>query len=421
MEASHGSGPAATPASEHTLEQLVRGGLVATHLSPVVDLQSDIVIGHRVYHGVAGVPPEPAHFTAFRRAVRESEHVADLDASLRSLALREAEQLRLPRTNRLFMTAEPQALGTVEDRTAEPDRSAILQLHPDRIAQAPAMTLRSVRQARTLGWGIGMAEIGDDLRTTSFLPLVNPSVVMLRPSVLAIEDHVHLAELIRLLQAHVERTDAILVADGVTTEEDLLKAEALGARFGTGPWFGEPSQEPEAADPGETDVLADHHTRNQLAQGTPFTIAQGRERDPLVMDGEMLTAQLHSLAERSLAAGESAVVISVFADAEELSPETLARFESVADSVGYTVMLSAGFDTPPVPAARGGQIDTSDPLQAEFCVIVIGPDWSGLTVGKRRFSPGPDGRTEYDVHVTTERYACVDAARSVFTRIRTLH
>ncbi|WP_245579766.1 EAL domain-containing protein [Brevibacterium album] len=420
MKASLSTDTALLLEHEHDLEQLVRGGLIHTHFSPVADLDSGAVIGHRVYHGIADAPADAAQFAGFRQSVRRSEHVADIDASLRSLALREAESLRLPRANRLFLTAEPQSLGTVEDRTGEPDRSAILQLHPDSITQAPAMTLRSVRQARALGWGIGMASIGADLRTTAFLPLVNPSVVMLHATVLGIEDTSHLADLTRLLQAHMERTGAILVADGVHTEEDVLKAQALGAHFGTGPWFGPASRSPEPADPGDRDVLADHHTRNLIAQGTPFTIAQNLERDPLVMDGEMLTAQLRSLAERSLAAGESAVVISVFGDVERLDPDTVGRFERIADAVGYTVMLSAGFDTPPVAEARGGQIDTSDPLRAEFCIIVIGPDWSGLTVAKRRFSPGPDGRTEYDVHVTTERYACVDAARSVFSRIRTL-
>lgn len=43
-----------------------------------------------------------------------------------------------------------------------------------------------------------------------------------------------------------------------------------------------------------------------------------------------------------------------------------------------------------------------------------------MTVGKRRPAPGMDGRTEYDVYVTTDRYACVDAARSVMSRIRAL-
>ena len=35
--------------------------------------------------------------------------------------------------------------------------------------------------------------------------------------------------------------------------------------------------------------------------------------------------------------------------------------------------------------------------------MMVGPDWSGMTVGKRRPAPGMDGRVEYDVYVTTDR------------------
>src|SRR5699024_8994305 len=118
--------------------------------------------------------------------------------------------------------------------------------------------------------------------------------------------------------------------------------------------------------------------------------------------------------------GTSAVVIGIFAEHEELRDDTIERYTRIADSTGYTVMLSNGFDTSPVPAAWGGPLDTSDPLRHELAVVMVGPDWSGMTVGKRRPAPGADGRTEYEVYVTTDRYACVDAARSVMSRIRAL-
>jgi EAL domain-containing protein (putative c-di-GMP-specific phosphodiesterase class I) len=393
--------------SDLDLERLVRSGLITTSFAPVVDLETDAVVAHRVFHTSAEVDSfEMEDFVAVRRAVRESPLAGDFDSSLRAIALREAQRLQLPANNRLLLTTEPQSLVTVEDRTGEPDRSAILHLHPERIAMAPAMTLRSVRQARSLGWGIGMSSIGMDLTTTAFLPLVNPSVVMLHRQVLQIEDAAHIAELVRLLHAHVERTDAIIIADGIETEADVHTARAMGARFGTGTRFGAPSRTPTPVDATREDPIAAHFTRNLPAQGTPFTIAQSLRRDPMVMDADMLDAQLRSLEERTLTAGRSAVVIGVFAGLDELPQSTLDRYTRIADSAGYTVMLSNGFDSPPVPAAWGGTVDTSD--------------WSGMTVAKRRPAPGPDGRTEFDVHVTTERYACVDAARSVMSRIRAL-
>lgn len=403
------------------LENLVRSGLIRTRFAPIVDLDTGSVVAHRVFHTSAEMDVfSMDDFVAVRRAVRESPLAGDLDSSLRAIALREAERLELPASNRLLLTTEPQSLVTVEDRTGEPDRSAILHLHPERVAMAPAMTLRSVRQARSLGWGIGMSSIGMDLTSTAFLPLVNPSVVMLHRDIFRIEDRAHIAALIRLLHAHVERTDAILVADGIRSDADVRAARAMGAGYGAGDHLGLPVKTPVPVDEGHEDPIADHYTRNLPAQGTPFTIAQSLRRDPMVMDAEQLDAQLRALEDRSLTAGRSAVVIGVFAGLDTLPETTIDRYTRIADSAGYTVMLSNGFDSPPVPAAWGGPVDTSDPLGDEYAVIMVGPDWSGMTVGKRRPAPGADGRTEYDVHVTTDRYACVDAARSVMSRIRAL-
>lgn len=80
-------------------------------------------------------------------------------------------------------------------------------------------------------------------------------------------------------------------------------------------------------------------------------------------------------------------------------------------------MFSGGFTTPPVPGVRGGVVDASDPMRNEHGVVVVGPDWSGLVAASKRNDPGSDGQTVYDVYITTERYTCVDAARSVLTRI----
>lgn len=403
------------------LERLVRYGLIETYFSPVIDLATDRIVGHQITHGNAEEPTFDAEQSrALRAAIRDAEFTGDIDASLRATALREAEAMGLPASDRIFIHTEPESLVALEDRTGEPDRSAVLQLSPETIAASPASTLRAVRQARQLGWGIGMTGIGVDLASTAFLPLVNPSVVTLHEDVLDISDGEHIGELIRLLHAHVERTEALVMIEGVRDAEDEARIRDLGVRLATGPRYGEPSRTPTPADPDIEDVLAGHFTRNALVQGTPYSIAQGLKRDSLTMGWKLVHAIMCRLEERALVAGEATVVIGVFSDREELLPDTVERYERLAASVGYTVMVSGGFDFPPVEAARGGSIDPSDPLRNEFAVIVVGPDWSGLIAAHRRAAPGRDGRVEYDVYVTTDRYTCVDSARAVLGRIRSL-
>ncbi|GAA4283870.1 hypothetical protein GCM10022261_14010 [Brevibacterium daeguense] len=403
------------------LERLVRSGLIDTYFSPVLDFVTGHPAGYMLQHvnredGRAG--HEEA--AALRRTIRASELVGDFDSSLRAIGLRAAQAAGLPTHTRLFLTAEPESLVTLEDRTDEPDRSVILQLDPERIVASPAAVLRSMRQARSLGWGIGMKSIGLDLRSTAFLPLVNPSVVGLHEDVLKITDKQHLAELIRLLHAHTERTGAVIMVEGVSSEDDLELVRALGARFITGPLYGQSSREPEpVANPWE-DPLRDHFTRNLAVQGTPFSIARGLKRDPLIMDDELLRAELGSLLRRALTSGESTVAIGVFGEEQTLSDGALESFAALRDTAGFTALLSGGFEEPPIPGVRTGAVDASDPLRSQYSVMVIGPDWSGMVAADRRSDPGPDGRIQYDVFVTTERYTCVDAARGALTRVRPL-
>ncbi|MCM1012297.1 MULTISPECIES: EAL domain-containing protein [unclassified Brevibacterium] len=400
------------------LEELVRSGGIETFFAPVVDSFTFDTVGYQILQAPIGDPAlGHAESENLRQAMHASAMIGDIDASMRATALRTAEAAGLPNSNRLFLHAEEESFATLEDRTAEPDRSCILQLDADRVSSSPASVLRSVRQARSMGWGVGMSSVGPDLRSTSFVPLVNPSVVGLHPDVLTIECSAQLAELNRLLHAHLERTGAVILAEGVSSEDDLDRVQALGARFMSGPYFGRSTREPEPFAPPVEDALADHHSRNLPALGTPYSIAQGLRREPLVMNRELLIAQIAALEERALASGAATITLGVFGDEESFSQETYDRYERIRDTVGLTAMFSGGFTTPPVPGVRGGVVDASDPMRKEHGVVVVGPDWSGLVAAARRNDPGSDGQVEYDVYITTERYTCVDAARSVLTRI----
>lgn len=191
------------------LEELVRSGGIETYFAPVVDAYTFDKVGYQILQAPIDDPAlGHAESENLRREMHASAMIGDIDASLRATALRTAEAAGLPKSNRLFLHAEGESFATLEDRTEEPDRSVILQLDASRVSSSPASVLRAVRQARSMGWGVGMSSVGADLRSTSFVPLVNPSVVGLHPDVLRIDCESHLAELNRLLHAHLERTGA---------------------------------------------------------------------------------------------------------------------------------------------------------------------------------------------------------------------
>lgn len=403
---------------DRELERLIRSGLIGCRFAPVYDIATETTAGYRVRAFNREDPDQdPDGPSPLRAAVHRSELVADVDASLRDVALRTAEAAGLPADTRLFIAAEPESLVALYDRTNEPDRSVILQLSADRVARHPAAVLRSVRSARQLGWGIGMSEVGSTIASTSFLPIVNPSVVSLHPTVLKNQDNEFLAEFIRLLNSHVERTNAVIIAHGVADEDDLERVASLGARLATGSYFGDFTESPAPVPQLKEDPLREHLVRNLQISGTPYSIAQGLHRDPLVVDLPLLGSLLRSLLQRAESGGPSTVVVGVFADEADLSPLMREAFENLRDRCGFVGMLSGGFNVPPVDGVRSGPVDSSDSLRREYAVVVVGPDWSGMVTASQRVDLGADGKIEYDTFVTTQRYPCVDAARTLLSRI----
>ncbi len=161
------------------LEELVRSGGIETRFAPVVDAFTFDTIGYQVLQAPVGDPAlGHAESENLRRAMHASPMIGDLDASMRDTALRTAEGAGLPNSNRLFLHAEEESFATLEDRTTAPDRSVILQLDASRVSSSPASVLRSVRQARSMGWGVGMSSVGPDLRgPRSFRSSIPPSSV----------------------------------------------------------------------------------------------------------------------------------------------------------------------------------------------------------------------------------------------------
>ncbi len=398
------------------LEELVRSGGVRSLFSPVVDVITGTDAGYRVSH-CAQTDGKPISSQELRRAVRASHMVGDIDSSIREQTLRDAETAGLASHTRLFVNSEPESLVTLEDRS-DRDARIILQLGPSSIAAQPGTVLRSVRSARQLGWSIGISGVGLDLATTAYLPLVNPAVVALHPDVLRIEDKEHLAKLNVLLRAHAERTGAVVVAEGVDSDDDLMMVNALGARFATGELYASPTERPNPVNIPPEDAMSVHSTRNKQIQGTPYSIALGLQADPLLVDYDFMIEHMVQLLERASAVGSSAIVVGVFGEEDQLPEKVDSAYRTVGKTAGLAAVLSGGFDEAPMPTVRSGPVDHSDALRDEYAVIVIGPDWSSMVSAHRRNELGADGRREFDLFITTERYASVDAARSVLSRIR---
>lgn len=397
------------------LEDLIRHGLIGTKFEPVRDILTGSPAGYVISpfrHDV-----EDYCSDLLREAIQKSDHTGDLDSSIRGVALRDAERAGISHNTRLFFSTEPESLVTLEERPDAQARSMILNLDHARVRENPAAALRSIRSARQMGWGIGIRNVGLDLGSLSFIPLINPSIVALHPDVLRIGDRAYLAQLTWLLQAHLERTSAVVLAQGAEDDRDVDLAEQMGVRLISGPFVGAGTENPEPLEMPAEDYLADHYTRNKQVQGTPHSISQALRRDPLITSEDLMLDEIRALLERAVHAGPSAVVVTVHGEDEFLNSRVKDLVMQIAPNVGVMASVSGGFDEIHLPHIMSGPIDSSDPLRDEFAVVVVSSDWSAMITAHRLARPGTEGRTDYETYFTTDRYACVDAARAVLSRL----
>ncbi|WGW13407.1 EAL domain-containing protein [Saxibacter everestensis] len=397
------------------LKRIIRAGRLRTLFRPLVELESHRVLAYEALHTAEGSELRDAD--RIRAAIRDSDMVGDLDAASRFFALETAGTLSLLPKTRIFIDAEIESFATLEDRTNEADRSVVLQLESSTLKTHPAQVLRAINQARSLGWGIAMRGVGHDFASCAFLPLINPAVICLHPSLLRQGPSRHVAEVINLVTAHAERTGAVILADGISDSQGLSMARALGAQLGRGDYFAPSTATPTVPAAGlKDDVLRRHGSRNSSPHLSPYALAVG-SLEPRRATKALLIEISKSIEQRALSLGSATILLAGFQEAEYITQETKERYRTLAEQLAMVVMVAGDLDEAPVPLTRGGPLDTSDPVRKEWTIVVIGPDWSTLLAAHDLGDSGPENERRFDFILTHDRLLAIDAARSLMSRI----
>ncbi|NYI68223.1 EAL domain-containing protein [Spelaeicoccus albus] len=397
------------------LKRLVRAGLLQTTFRQVVDLENDRVVGYEAQQAA-----EQSFLTSprqIRAALRASELVGDLDSAARFFALEAATNFGLLPETRVFVDSEPESFAMLEDRSSFSDRSVVLQLHAGILERKPAQLLRAIHQARSLGWGIAVKGVGVDMASAAHLPLVDPAVIGLDRSVLRTASRRHAADIMNVVTAHVERTGAAILVDGIDTSEDVEFAKSLGAHLGRGSYFAPRTSKPTVPEGNPyPDILLRHGSRNAGPQLSPYTLAVASVV-PKRAKKEFLVEISKSLEARALASGPATIFVAAVESKDNLTPATLERFRALTDNASMVVMLASGLNESPIPGARSAPLDTSDPVRNEWTIVVLGPDWSTLLTAQDLGDGGADLERRFDFVLTHDRTLAVDAARSLMSRI----
>jgi EAL domain-containing protein (putative c-di-GMP-specific phosphodiesterase class I) len=410
--------------SPTTVEDFRRGldeRAIQPLFKPLFDLQHGHVLGYEALaRGPMGSALESpaALFGAAWRAGR----VGELDWVCRAAAFTGAVGGGLVPPMTLFVNAKPVTLGEACPDDLRPAIElgqerlrVVVEVTERAVAGDPARLLGTVAQAREAGWGVALDDVGAAPASLAVLPFVRPDVIKLDLRLLQGRTTAEAAHIINSVRAHAERTDAVVIAEGIETIKHAREALAAGATVGQGFLFGHPGPLPTPLPP-PGPAIPLQRTPPAEETPTPWEVVAAT-RDPRRATKELLVEMSVHLEHQGLDDAEPNVLLACFQEAGHFTPATRSRYEFLASRAAFTGVLGHEMPLAPVAGVRGAAIAPDDPLRGEWDLVVIGPRFAAALVAKDCGDEGSDSQRRFDYFVTHDRDLVIRAAEPLLRRL----
>jgi len=404
------------PDVDALFDRILAERLVSTHFQPIVHLDSgEIVAYEALSRGPVGTPfHSPA--ALFDRA-HARHRVADLDLACWASSVNTAAARGFTVPHSLFVNVEPGSLHRADLGDApHPPAPAVLEVTERALLDDPAGLFFAIDRARALGYRIALDDLGADPASLALLPLLMPDVIKLDMALIRERPDQEAARAMSAVAAHAERTGAVVLAEGIETEEHRVTALALGASYGQGWLLGRP----DARVPNPAGLAGIRFTaapaNPQPTSRTPFeVVAPGRTPRP---SNRALLVQLSIFLEaRAQASGDSAVVLSTFQQHTNLTPATRRRYEALSAEAGLVAVYLAGeARIDPGSRIRVGQIDSADPLLQEWDIVVLTADFAAV-LAARELDAANHAQGSYEFVLSHDRDLATAAALTLINRL----
>ncbi len=412
-------------ASEVELDRILEHRLIRSVYQPLVDLDVGGVIAYEALaRGPAGSILE-SPIALFETALATGREVA-LDWACRLAAVDGAIEAALPPSIALFINVEPASLGRPVPADIQRDFErarqklrVVLEITERALASRPAELLAMIESVRAMDWAIALDDVGAEDVSAAFMPLLRPDVIKLDLGLIQGRSTARVAAQLSAVMAEAERTGALVLAEGVETEQHERTARALGATIGQGWRFGRPGALPlQFEEPVEP--LRSLRLPEVTPSLTPIEAVFPGHRPRVAAKSELLGFSRH-LERWADAVPDGAVVFACLQDARYLTAATARQYARLAVGSPLVVMFGVGLTSEPVPGVRGTTLAEDDPLRGHWHVVVLGPHFAGALVARDLGDTGPDLDRRFEYVITFDREAVIRAARSLMVRILPLH
>ena len=402
------------------VDAAVRGVGLAPVFQPIVSLPDGVVIGFEAlarWPTLTDLSPQ----LVFARA-KALDRVDQLDRMCIDTAITEALNYRLGRDALLCINCEPTSVTAPSARNAVLARGhAELQVMFELIERSllahPHVLLGKVAALRRDGFAIALDDVGAHPDSMALLDVISPDVIKLDLGLVQSQPDEDRARTLSAVRAHHERTGAVILAEGIETDEHLDQALAVGATLGQGYKFGRPGRLDDVASVAGWSLPTRTRWRGP-ASGSPFDLVcdlapmrTGRK--------QTLTAFSRHIEGQARTATDPPILLTALQRATRFTGRTRRDYRDFATRSPLVAVFGQDLPTDPGPGMRQVGLDSTDALAREWTVLALGPHTAAALIAREHDSaqtPNDEDR-RFDFVITYDRSLVSAAACNLLDRI----
>jgi hypothetical protein len=280
----------------------------------------------------------------------------------------------------------------------------------------PHALLRKVANLRADGFGIALDDVGAHPDSLALLDIICPDVVKLHLNLVQSQPSDEQARVLAAVLAHKERTGAVLLAEGIESDEHLEQALALGADLGQGFKFGRPDSPTDQMSVRWSPPPMKHPVQSD--SNSPFDFVAKEVSVRTARKATLIPFSRHMEAQ-ARHAPDPPMVLTSLQRVEHFTESTRARYREIAATSPLVAIFGRGLASNLGPGIRGVDLDPADPLCAQWIVLILGPHHAAALIAREQDAVGPvsEGERRFDLVITYDRVLVTVVARNLLDRI----